>query len=309
MYKIGIDLGGTYIKGGIIKNKTDIVYKTSIETPESHSPADVCQAINELITILRNNLATGPDECEMVGVGCPGTVDSEKGIVLYSNNFNWNRPVYVADAISEVQHLPVKISNDANCAALGEYQINNYTGTMLLITLGTGLGTGVVDNGILYEGGHAGAIEMGHMIIKDGGRKCTCGNRGCLEAYVSTKGLIKTANKYSDKKGELNKLFKSKKKPMIKDITDAVRLNDKYAVKAFNKYLDMLTKGMASMINIFRPDTICIGGGISASFDLMEEYFNENVKGYCFGREKVFVPKIIQASGGNDAGIIGAANL
>ena len=310
MYRIGIDLGGTFIKGGIVKNKTDIVYKTKIETPKSHTPGDTCEAINELVTMLRNNLATGPDECELIGIGSPGSVDAGDGIVMYSNNFGWERPVKLAEAISIPQNLPVKISNDANCAALGECLANNLDkGTYIVITLGTGVGSGIITDGRIYEGAHPGAIEMGHMMIRYGKRKCTCGMRGCFESYCSATGLIKTAFKNLKKGSGLYNAYKENGSLDGKMITDLVRDGDNNAQKVFDRYLTDLGTGLTGICNVFRPDAVLLGGGVCESFDLMDDFLNDFVRNNIFGRENGFVPVIKKATTGNDAGIIGAANL
>ncbi len=310
MYRIGIDLGGTFIKGGIVRNKTEIVYKTKIETPVSHTPGDTCQAINELVTMLKNNLATGPDECEFIGIGSPGSVDAENGIVTYSNNFGWERPVRLAEAISDPHGIPVKISNDANCAALGECLANNLDkGTYIVITLGTGVGSGIITDGRIYEGSQPGAIEMGHMMIKAGKRKCTCGMRGCFESYCSATGLIKTAVKNVKKGSGLYDAYKDNGTLDGKIITDLVRNGDKNSKQVFEKYLTDLGIGLTGICNIFRPDAVLLGGGVCDSFDLMDEFLNDYVKKNIFGGTNGFIPSIKKASAGNDAGIIGAANL
>lgn len=312
MYKIGIDVGGTFIKAGIIEDKRNIIYKTKVPTPQNHSPEDTIKNIVSLITELKNSEYAKNKICGGIGIGTPSIIDSKNGRVLYANNFGWDSPVEMVDEIKKYHSEPVAITNDANAAALGEWVFNNQDNykSSVLITIGTGIGIGIVLNGKLYEGEHAGAVEIGHMVIKSGGRKCTCGKRGCLETYVSTTGLIKTAmKKATNKNTMLRKMLKDNGELNGILITQAVREKDETALKLFDKYLWQLSEGLAVVVDLFRPDVIYIGGGICEAFDLMEEKLDEYVRENSFGHGIAYVPKIKKAMCGNDAGIIGAASL
>ena len=312
-YRIGIDLGGTYIKGGIVDEANQIVLQRAVPTKAEEG----AYAVLDRIVLLTKDLMTAEyakdGNCIGVGVGNPGTVDAKRGFVPYSNNIKWEN-VPVADYLERQLELPVKVDNDANCAALGVLlsEKDATYDSAILLTLGTGLGCGIILHGKIYGGEHAGGAEVGHMMLKSGGRKCSCGKRGCFEAYCSTTGLIKDvekAIKKADKKTAFTKSYKKDPNLDGRRILEAVDAGDPVAKKAFAGYLNHLAEGMAGIIDIFRPDVVYIGGGISARFDLMEEFLNDYAKKKTFGGEHAFAPVVKKAPGGNDVGIIGAAGL
>ncbi|MBE5895219.1 MAG: ROK family protein [Lachnospiraceae bacterium] len=308
--RIGIDLGGTFIKGGIVNDANEIVVKKAVPTEVKKGPAGVIENMLGLVGALLDEMQGGAASLQGIGIGSPGTVDDHTGRVLYSNNFNWEN-VDLAGAFTQRFGCAVKVSNDANCAALGEMLSDKEkSGSAVLLTLGTGVGSGIISGGKLYPGDNPGGAELGHMVIRSGGRLCSCGRRGCLESYASATALIESAREaaalYPD--SELA-ILADKNDLNGKTITDAVRKGDSGAITVFDAYLDALGEGIVNVINIFRPDVIYLGGGVCESFDLMEDKLNAFAEKYAFGGDKALVARIKKASGGNDAGIIGAAGL
>lgn len=321
MYRIGIDLGGTFIKAGIVRDNTEIISSLSMPTPESHLPEDTIASIVNIIDEMRNLPEVAGEECEGVGIGSPGTVDVVTGDVLYSNNFGWNNIVCFGREIAGRCGLTVQVANDADVAALGQwiYSGADKSKNTILITIGTGIGSGIVSGGRLYSGLHSGAIEAGHIIVKSGGRKCSCGARGCLESYCSVSSLIKTVNSKVSKaikksrdeslESELCQMVLNGKELDGKAIMDCYRKGDVIACKAVNKLMKYLGDGLVSITNVFRPDIIYIGGGFSESFGIMEQYLNDYVATHSFAGSHGYIPKIMKAECGNEAGIYGAAYL
>lgn len=191
-FRIGIDLGGTNIKAGIVNENYEILLEKSIPTLVKRSADEVIRDMAALVRSLIQEAGIGMQTVLGAGVGSPGTVDAKKGIVVYSNNFGWE-DIRLGECLSAALHMPVRVSNDANCAALGEVRAGaarKYANCVLL-TLGTGVGSGIVIDGHIFEGAHAGGAELGHTSLVADGEECTCGRRGCLEAYVSATALIR----------------------------------------------------------------------------------------------------------------------
>lgn len=334
MKRIGIDLGGTYIKGGIVDEKNRIVARGAAPTMAEREAEEIIRDMASLVEKMTQEAGLRVRDIAGIGIGSPGTVDAGSGTVLYSNNIRWEH-VPLAKLLggllandADCGALPVKVSNDANCAALGEMVCDTDSGdrSAVLLTLGTGVGSGIILNGKLYEGEHPGGAELGHMVICHGGRQCSCGRRGCMEAYVSASALVEDAKQAARETEDsvLRALAKeelSESHFLEKDIEDilrglngkhvieAVRQEDPAAVKVFERYLEYLGCGITNIINIFRPETVYLGGGICEGFDLMEGPLREYVKNNCFGGKIAKVAQIKKAAHGNDAGLIGAAAL
>lgn len=331
MKRIGIDLGGTYIKCGVVDEENRILAHGSTPTGTERKPEEIITDMAALVEKVVKEAGLNFDCIAGIGIGSPGTIDAENGIVLYSNNIRWEN-VPLAELLSkrlkkdaDCGGFPVKVSNDANCAALGEMVCDTDSGihSAVLMTLGTGVGSGIILSGKLYEGEHPGGAELGHMVICHGGRRCSCGRKGCLEAYVSTSALVNDVRQaalengdsllYQLAKEEPCEMQSEKEDPLGrlngKHVIEAVRRKDPVAMKVFERYLDYLGCGIVNAVNIFRPDVVYLGGGICEGFDLMEETLREYVKKNCFGGEIAVTPQIKKAAQGNDAGIIGAAAL
>lgn len=331
MKRVGLDLGGTYIKGGIVDEANRIVARGATPTMAERKPEEIIRDMAALVKKLTEEASITLYDIAGIGIGSPGTIDAGSGMVLYSNNIRWEN-VPLAELLGKrlaedagCGVIKVRVSNDANCAALGELVCDTDSGirSAVLLTLGTGVGSGIILNGKLYEGEQPGGAELGHMVICHGGRQCSCGRKGCLEAYVSASALVEDASQAARKvensvlrilaNEDLHEPQLTKEDPLRglngKHVIEAVRQKDPAAVKAFGQYLEYLGCGIVNIINIFRPEVIYLGGGICEGFDLMEESLQKYVKENCFGGEIAAVAQIKKAAHGNDAGIIGAAAL
>lgn len=310
---LGIDIGGTAVKIGIVNEAYEIIAQTSIPTdakrPYEQVIADMGQAALKLLA--KNGYEIR--DCLGVGVGSPGTVDSKNGVVLYSNNIRWDH-VPLAAELKKYLPVPVYISNDANCAALGEAAKGAAKGyqNAVFLTLGTGVGGGIVIDGKIFEGGHPGGVELGHIKIGSQGRKCTCGRYDCLEAYASATALINDAKQMAREHPESLLWELCGQEPERMDAKmpfDAAAAGDPCGKTLIWQYIGYLADGITDIANIFRPDVIVIGGGVCAQGENLTEPLNRYLQENCFGASVAYVPKVVIAQNGNDAGIIGAAGL
>lgn len=310
---IGIDLGGTNIAAGLVNENCEIVYKKSIPT-HAERPAE--QIIADMAALAKSVTAEGgvkPEDIEWVGIGTPGTVDVDNGIIVYANNIGFlNTPA--AEIFRKHWDKPVFLGNDANCAALGEAYAGAAKGcdTAIMITLGTGLGGGIIINRKIYAGFNGAGGELGHMVIVKDGAQCTCGRKGCWEAYSSATGLIRMTKEAmladTQKKSLLWKL-----NPDINDVSGksayiAAAQGDAAAKAVTDEYEDYLACGIATMINIFQPEVFCVGGGVSHEGERMLAPVRKLVAQQIYTRG-VKQTEIKIATLGNNAGIVGAAML
>ncbi len=313
MYRAGIDLGGTNIKAGIVDENQKILMEDSVPTRVERPYQEIIRDMADLVKNLLNKIGATETELSGVGVGSPGTVDAASGVVLYSNNFDWDN-VPLAEELGKYFTCPIKVSNDANCAALGEVKAGaaREIKNAILLTLGTGVGGGVIIDGQVFEGAHAGGAELGHTSLIFGGELCTCGRRGCVEAYVSATGLIREAKRAAkkDPQSVMNELCKGDLSNMNGKIPfDAAKQNDPAGMKVVNDYITYLGESIANYVNIFRPDVVLLSGGVCNQKEKLTGPLTEYIKTRCFGGEKAFIPEVRCAILGNSAGIIGAANL
>lgn len=312
-YKIGVDIGGTTIKIGVFNEEYEILKKGSVQTPAENLPDSMFDCISDAVHEFMDELGIVPEKCKGIGVGCPGVVDSGKGNVRYSNNIKMENVALVKE-LQQRLSCPVFINNDANCAALGEQVAGVAKGChdIVMFTLGTGVGGGIILDGKIFEGGHAGGAEIGHILNGDEGRICTCGRRDCLESYASATALIGEALKAAKEnpEGKLWELCGKQEAGMnARIVFDAADAGDAQAQSIVENYIKHLSDGILDIVNIFRPDAIVLGGGISAQGERLTVPVEKYLREYSFGKEKVKIPKILIAQNGNDAGIIGAAAL
>ncbi len=311
-YRIGIDLGGTNIKAGIVSAENELLAsyscKTLVERPWREVVADMAMAAAKAAQAYGITLA----DCVSCGVGSPGTVNAENGMVIYSNNFDWEN-IPLGETLADLLQIPVKVSNDANCAALGECAAGaaKDVASAVLLTLGTGVGGGVVFGGKVFEGGPGGA-ELGHTCIVDDGELCTCGRKGCLESYASATALIREASRAAAAHPEssMNALLKEYDGEMNGIIPfSAAQSGDAAAKVVVDNYINWLGKGIVDLVNIFRPEVVLLAGGVCAQGENLTKPLTAIVKEYAFGGARVASPDVKIAALGNDAGILGAANL
>ncbi len=311
MYYIGIDLGGTNIAIGLVNAEGNIIKHKSIPTLKERGIDVICQDMIGLCESLMSQNNLTKKDIRAVGIGTPGTVDSEKGIIVYANNLIVdNFPI--TKVMNDSLDIPVYVANDADCAALGEVTSGAAKGctNAIILTLGTGVGGGLVLNGEIYKSSFPGAGELGHHVIAYNGRQCNCGRKGCFEQYGSATALISDAqeaaknnpdsrlNYYTD--GILSKM--NAKVPF-----DAAQDGDIIAQGVVDQYLNYLACGIANMVNIFKPEMIIIGGGVSRQKENLTKPLTQKVTQQIYAQE--MKTKIEVATLGNDAGIIGAAML
>jgi glucokinase len=269
---------------------------------------DVCE-------VLLGGSAAAEQTPASIGIGIPGTVNDEAGEVVFTPNL----PLHNINVVSNLQKkygCPVHLGNDANCAALGETVSGGAKGAkdVVFVTLGTGIGGGIILGGRLHTGLSGAASELGHMVILTGGRKCGCGRHGCWERYASASGLIKTATEFMERYRD--SLLWDMCGGMAKNIDgkaifDAFRIGDPTARLTVERYTEHLAAGVVNIINILEPEMICLGGGISNAWDCLSEPLEALVDTEKFFRFSPLAPRtrIVRAQLGNDAGIIGAAML
>ena len=313
MYYIGVDIGGTGIKAGIVDEKGNILTKNSIATKKGADYKDLVKDIYELIEKILCDTNLSFDDIKSIGMGCPGTIDDKAGNVIYANNLNLiNAPVCME--LGRYIDKPIYINNDANCAALGEFFAleDDSISDFVAITLGTGVGGGVVINKKLYSGYMGAGGELGHMVIEKDGEPCSCGRNGCWEAYSSATALIRETEKMVVKNPDsyLAKLVEENGgKANGKIPWDAKDAGDKAGKMVIDRYIEYLSEGIANIINSLRPQVILIGGGMSRQGDNLIKPLNDALKGKIYGGDLTESSKIVTAKLGNDAGIIGAAFL
>ena len=305
---IGIDLGGTNIAIGLVDENGKIIAKDSTPTLAERGYKEIIKDMAMLSKKLIDENNISEDEIQGVGIGCPGTVDPEAGVVLYANNIKMIKTPLVEE-FKQYFDVNVKILNDANAAAYGEYIINgNDVDSFIFITLGTGVGGGIIIDKKVYTGFNFAGAELGHITLIHDGIQCNCGNVGCWEAYASVTALIRQTKEAMDKNPEslMHEFAKKEGKVSGKTAFDAAKAGDEAALMVVKQYREYVASGLVSIINIFQPEKIAIGGGISKEGD----YLVQPIIEYCYAHEYNKYgekTKISAATSFNDAGIIGAA--
>ena len=310
-YIFGVDIGGMSVKIGLVDLDGNILNKETIKTDKT--PAKLVEDVANIISEILNKSKLTLNDVLGVGVGCPGMINSEKGTVDCWENLDWI-DVQLVSMLKEKLGVPVKLSNDANAAIMAEVvwgAAKNYKNAIML-TLGTGVGGGVVIDGKLFEGGEGKGTELGHITIVKDGVYCNCGRKGCLEVYASATALMNQTKQamLENKNSLMWKLAEGNIDNVNGKIPfEASKRGDETAIKVVDKYVEYLSDGIMSLLNIFRPEVLLIGGGVSGAGD----YLINKVKAYCekyyYGMNKTPEPEIKVASLGNDAGILGAASL
>lgn len=306
---VGIDLGGMSAKAGIFDNGA-LALKESVVTNANDGFEGTAKKLAALAENVTAHAGLDFSDVAAVGIGSPGVINSQTGEVIKWSNYSWlNAPL--GARVSELLGKPVYVTNDANAAALGEAKFGagaQYE-NCILITLGTGVGGGVVIGGKLYEGFMSAGAELGHTVIEVGGRPCGCGRKGCFEQYASATALIHRTRDamLGDEKSLLWEITNgSLDKVDGRAAFKAAKFGDVTAQKIVDEYIRYLGEGLANMVNIFRPQAIMLGGGVSnqgeALLAPLREYVNRNIY---VGTETVPL-EIVKAQLGNDAGIYGA---
>ena len=313
MYYIGVDLGGTNIAAGIVDEKGNLLRKASIPTGAEREADEVIKDMAGLCRKLIDEQGITVDDVEYAGVATPGTADHDNGIVVYANNLRFlNYPL--ADKLKEFLGVKkVLIENDANAAAKGEAACGAAKGyaNSVMITLGTGLGGGIIIDNKIYSGFNYAGAELGHIVIEVDGLPCSCGRKGCWEAYSSATGLINmTKVKLAETKDTImHEMVAHDGKVSGRTAFDAMRKGDKAAKEVVDKYIYYLAMGIVNIINIFQPEVLVIGGGICNEKHYLTDPLMDIVDKEQYSRNSTKKTEIRIATLGNDAGIIGAAML
>lgn len=311
--RIGIDVGGTEIKIGLVDVHQKLLAETSIPTRSDRKPEEIIKEMANLVLDLLEKNGILIDQCLGVGVGMPGTVDTKQGIVRYSNNIRWEN-IPLAEEVSKYIPLPVTVANDADCAVLGEAVAGAGRSAcdIVMLTLGTGVGGGILLNGKIFGGQLTGGCELGHMVIYENGEMCTCGRKGCLEAYASATALVRDTKRAMQKDADsvLWKMCEGDLQNVTAKMPfDAAEGGDQTAQKIVEDYICHLSTGITSIVNIFRPEMVLLGGGVSVQGHTLTDKINQRLKIECFGGVHGQIPEVKIAELGNKAGMIGAASL
>ena len=311
-YCVGVDVGGTNLVAGLVDERGKLLHKESCPVDKSMDAAALTHTLAQLSRRVVEQAGKGLDEIRAVGVGIPGLVDNESGVILRTTNMPFDNTPFRAWFQKE-WNVPVFVGNDANCAAIGEYAAGAAKGCdpVVMVTLGTGIGGGLVANGKLFTGFANSAMEVGHIIISPDGLDCPCGNRGCWEQYGSATALIRMTREamVQDRDsvlwelcgGDLGKV--NGRTPF-----DGALKEDKTALRVLEKYRRGLSVGLVALVNVLQPEMICMGGGISNAEDaLLLDPLRELVAAGAYDKNTPI--RMERASLGNDAGVVGAALL
>lgn len=314
MYYLGIDLGGTNIAAGVVDEENKIIARASTKT-KIDTPEQVVEGMAETAYAALQVANLTLDDIPWIGVGSPGTANRDTGVIEFANNLPFKNTPLRQMLSEKMEGKKVLLENDANAAAVGEFMAGALKGSdnAVAITLGTGVGGGVIINRKVYSGSNFSGGELGHTVIVVDGRPCTCGRAGCWETYASATGLIKTTKQYMEDAPKDSPLW-----TLVKgDITavngrtafDAMRKGDPIGQKIVDEYIKYLSVGIVNMINIFQPDTLCIGGGICNEGETLLAPVRAFVDKEQYAMNSAKKTVVLRAQLGNDAGIIGAALL
>ena len=315
MVRLGIDLGGTNIAVGVVNEQNEIIGTASVKTNAPRPAEEIADSMREACLLALGEARMTLDDVASVGVGTPGAVN-EEGVVEFSANLGFN-DTPLRDLVEERLNKPTYIENDANCAALGE-QVAGCGGgvpNFVAVTLGTGVGGGIIINGKIYSGSNFAGAELGHMVIVKDGKECGCGRKGCWEAYSSATGLInltkeKILSEKLDYSFMLNKICGGDiNKVNGKTAFDAAEQGDPDAKEVLDTYFGYLATGLVNIINIFQPDVLCIGGGISNQGENLLRPLRKIIEEERYTKHNDKQTQLCTCTLGNDAGIIGAAFL
>ena len=311
MIAIGIDIGGTSIKGAAVYDDGRMLDVFSLPVVRE-DPGEV--TVNKLIDVVEKYIEEKGIAKEIVGIGfgIPGLLDIENGVVVFSNNLKWeNLPI--AELFQKRLPYKVRIANDANVAAFGEAKFGAGKGVpyVVMLTLGTGVGGGIVLDGKLYEGNEGKGAEMGHIVMEFDGRQCSCGRKGCLEAYASATALIRDTKEAMEKHPEslMHQAAADLGKVDGRVAFIAARKGDKVALEVVEQYVYFLSEGILNYCNIFRPNVVILSGGIANEGDYLFDKINNYLKVHQYGYPRSPVVKVVPAKLGYDSGKIGAASL
>jgi glucokinase len=311
---VGIDIGGTKIAGSAVTAEGEIKHTARRGTPAQDVDA-ITAAVVEIVGELTGRSSDDGDRVTTVGVACAGFVDATGSTVLFAPNLAW-RDEPLRERLEQATGLPVLLENDANAAAWGEFRFGaaREADDMLLVTVGTGVGGGVVSDGHLLRGAHGVAAEIGHIRVVPDGHRCGCGNRGCLEQYASGSALVREARELVRGGSPHAAALAARcdgdpEKLQGRMVTDAAQQGDPAAVELLEDLGRWLGEGLASLAAVLDPAVIVVGGGVAGAGDLLLDPARAAFGRHLTGRGHRPVPPLVPALLGNDAGVVGAADL
>ncbi len=312
MYNIGIDLGGTNIVASVVNEDYRILGTGKTPTSTPRSADEIFDDIAAMCREAMDKAGVTINDISSIGMGTPGTVN-EDGVIEFANNLGFNN-VSARDMLKErLGDIPVFIANDANCAALGEAYAGcgNGSKNFVAVTLGTGVGSGVIVDGKIVTGVNFAGGECGHMVIMVDGEACTCGRRGCWEAYASATALIRQTKEAMEKYPDsvMHELAKAEGKVSGRTAFDAMRKGDIAGIEVVDNYIKYVACGLINIVNALQPEIICVGGGICNEGDTLMTPLKRFVQAERYSIHSKIQTKIMKAELGNDAGVIGAALL
>ena len=290
MFRVGYDIGGTNIAAGILDEGNRLIQKASKKFPRGMGTEAVIDVCRQLYLELIDAAKIDVESVSGIGVAVPGSVDIHHGFVIDAHNLGFHHTP-LSELICAALKKPAALVNDADAAALAEHRVGSLVGTntAVMITIGTGIGGGLILNGELFRGGRGNGTEPGHTVLQNGGRLCTCGIRGCSETYCSATRLARDGSAFG--------------LPDARAVIEAAKDGREDALSLFRTYIDDLGSYLASLVNLLDPERIAIGGGVCGAGDFLLKPLRDNVHEKCFFET---CPEIVVATAGNDAGIIGA---
>ena len=311
MKRVGIDIGGTGIQIGLVDENLKIISEGSVRTHTSLPFEEQIREIASCIASVLESAGTAPEEVASIGVGIPG-IANDRGEVIKCTNMGWEH-VPFREELQKYYDKPVLIDNDANVAALAESLsgVSAGTSSSVFITIGTGIGSGIIINGKIWKGAHGIGGELGHVIMDLDGVPCTCGNHGCLERYCSATAIIRMGIEAAaaDPHSLMNRLTEGDpRKFNARTVFDAAKMEDPSALIVFHRFIDYLAQAIASVINLLDPEVIVLGGGVSKAGSFLLDPLIKNYRKYVIFHE-LPAAEIKIATLGAEAGIIGASML
>lgn len=314
-YYIGVDIGGTNIACGIVNDSCEIIARSKIKTNSSGNSLaykDVLKVIKSAVIAVCKEAGIDVSEARSIGVGSPGVCNSESGVVENCSNLGFDNSPVKADLEAEFK-IPVYLDNDANAAAFGEFMSGAAKGAKnaVVITLGTGVGAGIIIDKKIYRGSNFAGGEIGHTVIAVDGAPCGCGRRGCFEAYSSATGLVRMTLMAGEENPQslINAIIKEDGRCSARTAYKAMKAGDAVGKTVTDDYVKYLACGITNVINTFQPEILCIGGGVCNEGEILLNPLKEAVAKQVYSKNSAKNTEIVICSLGNDAGIIGAAML
>ncbi len=311
MLQVGFDIGGTNIKVGVVNEKMEMVSSRRLPFPTGEKYTKVADIMESLVREMAEELRVSVSEFQSIGIAIPGSLDANCEMIRDAYNLHFHNVPMKRVMEERFPKIPVFLGNDANVAALAELRCGAFQGckTAVLMTLGTGVGGGLILNGKMFNGGTGNGIELGHMVLKQEGEICSCGNRGCVEAYCAATWLVRQGRK-AVVEHPLSLIHKraggEMKKVTAKMVVDCAKVGDYIAKDIFHSYLDYLSSAIVSICVLLGPEVIALGGGVSLAGDFLYRPLRKMVNEKSFFKGK---NQIVPAQLGNNAGILGAATL